>query len=184
MRQAKSSMSKLKIEEIVIVEGRDDTRAVLEAVDCKTIETHGFGITKETYSLIEKAYKETGIIIFTDPDHSGEEIRRKLKEKFPNSKEAFLVQKNAIKKGDIGIENGKAEDIKEAILKARITIKEKEDIFTLKDLTENNLEGNAKRREALGNILGIGYGNNKTFLKKLNAFNISRDEFLEGLKKI
>lgn len=177
-------MDKISIKEIVIVEGRDDTRAVLESVNCKTIETHGFGITKETYNLIKKAYEETGIIIFTDPDYSGEEIRKKLKEKFPNAKEAFLVEDKATKKGDIGIENAKPQDITSALLKARAEVNTKIDEFTLKDLRDNGLEGNAKRREALGQVLGIGYGNNKSFLKKLNGFSITREEFIEGLKKI
>ena len=33
-----------KIEEIIVVEGRDDTAAIRRAVDAVTIETHGFGI--------------------------------------------------------------------------------------------------------------------------------------------
>ena len=37
-------MEKLKVEEVIVVEGRDDTNAVLRAIDGMTIETHGFGI--------------------------------------------------------------------------------------------------------------------------------------------
>ena len=177
-------MNKISIEEIVIVEGRDDTRAILEAINCKTIETHGFGITKETWNLIEKANKEKGIIIFTDPDFSGEEIRRKIKSKFPKAKEAFLTKDKATKKDDIGIENANKEDIIDALNKAKVTIRTTKDIFSIKDLDDNNISQNRKRREALGSILGIGYGNNKAFLKKLNSFGISREEFNEGLKKI
>ena len=36
---------KSKIREVIIVEGRDDTAAVLRAVDAQTIETHGFGMS-------------------------------------------------------------------------------------------------------------------------------------------
>ena len=63
-------MEKLKIKEAVVVEGRDDTIAVKKAAEALTIETHGFGIKKETWKLIEKAYENQGIIIFTDPDYS------------------------------------------------------------------------------------------------------------------
>ena len=45
----------LKIRETVIVEGRDDTINLKKAVDCFTIETHGFGIKRETWEAIEKA---------------------------------------------------------------------------------------------------------------------------------
>ena len=73
----------MKIKEIIVVEGRDDTAAIKRAVDAQTIETHGYGIKKQTWKLIEKAYRERGIIIFTDPDYAGMEIRRRLTEAFP-----------------------------------------------------------------------------------------------------
>ena len=79
-----------KIEEIIVVEGRDDTAAVRRAVDAVTIETHGYGIRGETWEMIETAYKSRGIIVFTDPDTAGEQIRRRILERFPGAKEAFL----------------------------------------------------------------------------------------------
>ena len=97
------------VKEIIVVEGRDDTAAIKRAVDANTIETHGFGIRKETWDLIEKAYNEKGIIIFTDPDFAGNEIRRKLTEKFPKAGQAYLSRRDATKSGDIGIENAEPE---------------------------------------------------------------------------
>ena len=49
-------MEKLKIKEAIVVEGRDDIDAVGKACDTLLIATHGFGITAETWKLIEKAY--------------------------------------------------------------------------------------------------------------------------------
>ena len=49
-------MDKIKTKEVIIVEGRDDIDAVSKACDSLLIATHGFGITKETWALIEKAY--------------------------------------------------------------------------------------------------------------------------------
>ena len=46
--------AKLKIKEAIVVEGRDDTAAVKKAADGLIIETHGFGIKKETWELIKK----------------------------------------------------------------------------------------------------------------------------------
>ena len=68
------------IKEIIVVEGRDDTAAIRQSVDAVTIETHGYGIRQSTWELIDKAYETTGIIIFTDPDTAGEQIRRRLAE--------------------------------------------------------------------------------------------------------
>ena len=115
----------LEIKEIIVVEGRDDTNAIKRAVGAVTIETHGFGISEETWAKLDNAYKERGLIIFTDPDYAGNLIRKKLKEKYPEAKEAFLARKKAMDKNldhpDIGIENANPEDIREALSKAHAT---------------------------------------------------------------
>ena len=185
-------MERLKVKEAVIVEGRDDTINIARALDCLTIETHGFGIKKETIDLIEKAYREIGIIIFTDPDYSGEEIRRKLKARFPDAMHAYISREDAAKNGDIGVENASPEVIRYAIMKARKGKKHDKDdrnsfMFTLESLENAGLSGNEgskERRERLGSLLGIGYGNVKSFLNKLNRFGISKEEFDEALSTI
>lgn len=177
----------MKIQEIIVVEGRDDTTAVTRALQCDTIETHGFGIRKETWDLIERAYKERGIIIFTDPDYSGEEIRRKLTERFPNAKHAYLSRKDARSGNDIGIENADDKSIIEALKKAKAVTVEKTDTFTSQDLQLAGLAGgpgSKELRQEVGKILGIGYGNSNGFLKKLNAFSITKEEFENAVKKV
>lgn len=180
-------MIKMKIKEAIVVEGRDDTAAVRKAVDGLIIETHGFGIKKETWELIKKAYEDQGIIIFTDPDFSGEEIRRKLTEKFPDAKQAFLSRSQATKKGDIGIENAEPEAIKEALSKAHCTADARDKLFTEEDLYRAGLTGRTdskERHQELGRMLGIGGGNGKALLNKLNSFSITREEFDETLRTI
>lgn len=110
---------KPKIKEAIVVEGRDDTLAVSKAVDAIIIETHGFGISDKTWKILDKAYRERGLIILTDPDHGGRSIRRKILNRFPGSKEAFISTEKASKKGDVGIENAAPDDIWEALSKAR-----------------------------------------------------------------
>ncbi|MDO4745804.1 MAG: ribonuclease M5 [Bacillota bacterium] len=177
----------MRIKEIIVVEGRDDTDAIKKSVDAVTIETHGYGITKATWDLIEKAYSEKGIIVFTDPDHAGEQIRRRIMEKYPDAKEAFLDRNAAKKAGDIGIENASPESIREALKKARCSIEENTEIYTTEDMMRAGLVGQADssaRRQALGKRLGIGYGNGKIFLQRLNKFGITREEFEKALQEI
>ncbi len=180
-------MEKISVKEAIVVEGRDDTIAINRAVEGITIETHGFGIRKETWDLIEKAYKEKGIIVFTDPDFSGEEIRKKILARFPEAKEAFLSKNKATKKGDIGIENAEPEDIIDALKKAKFQNAVYEDLFNNTDLEEAGLAGgkaSKERRERLGEILGIGYGNSKALLKKLNKFGVEKEDFYEAIRTI
>lgn len=185
--ESKDEMGKLKIDEILVVEGRDDTAAINRAVDAVTIETHGFGMNPDMWMKIEKAYKTKGIIVFTDPDYAGEQIRRKILEKYPAAKQAFLPQKLATKKDNIGIENAKPKDIIEALNHAKCTANNENKIFSEEDLIKYDLMGcedSKARREALGGALGIGYGNTKAFLKKLNSFGISKEEFTRKVEEL
>ena len=179
--------TKKKIKEAIIVEGRDDTAAVKRAVEAVTVETHGFGMPETMWAVIDKAYRSQGIIVFTDPDYAGEKIRRKITAKYPDCKQAFLPQGKALKKGDIGVENASPADIEEALLNARCTLSGEGETFTMDDLINHGLAGGAcagKRREKLGNLLSVGYGNSRTFLKKLNCLGISREEFYEKVKEL
>ena len=85
------------------------------------------------------------------------------------------------------MENAKPEDIIEALEKAHCTQTANEVLYTQEDLFECGLIGmsdSKEKREKLGNLLSIGYGNSKTFLKKLNQFQIPRDEFYEKIKEL
>ena len=184
---AEKAMNRPKIEQVLIVEGRDDTCAVNRAVDVMTIETHGFGMSDEMWQRIDRAYRTSGIIILTDPDRAGENIRKKILERYPDAGQAFLPRDKALKKSNVGVENAKPEDIAEAIEKALKNMRLRDGSrgsgdFTAEDMDRFGLSGGpgaSERRARLGDALGIGYGNGKTFLKRLNAFGITREEFEE-----
>ena len=108
----------MKISEIIVVEGRDDTQAVKRAVECETIETHGFGFPEEMWKSLDTAYRNRGLILLTDPDHAGDLIRKKIKERYPDSREAFLPRSRAVKGRDIGVENATPAVILKAITAA------------------------------------------------------------------
>ncbi len=175
------------IKEIIVVEGRDDEAAVKRAVEAETIATHGYGISRQTYERIDKAHKERGLIIFTDPDHAGDKIRRKLTEKYPDSKQAFLKREDAKCGEDIGIENAKPEAIIEALSKAKASKIQINEEFEYEDMIIYGLAGtdsSSQRRDYLGKELGIGYGNAKVFLNRLNQYGIKKSELETALRKL
>lgn len=189
IRKAESQSKKgfNMIKEIIVVEGKDDISAVKKAVDAEVIATSGYHISKDTLKRIELAEKRRGIIIFTDPDHAGEQIRKRLSKIFKNAKHAFLPQDQAIKKDDIGIENAKPEDIVSALENARVERISSEKRFDRMDLINFGLEGKDSsgiKRQKLGKILGIGYCNSKQFLRRLNNYGITREEFLKGMERL
>jgi ribonuclease M5 len=88
----------MKIKEIIVVEGKDDTTAIKRAVDADTIETNGSALNQDTIEKVKLAQKTRGVIIFTDPDFPGEKIRKTIAEKVPGCMHAFLTKEVAISK--------------------------------------------------------------------------------------
>lgn len=175
------------IKEVIVVEGKDDITVVKAAVDAEVIATGGFGYKKEFIKTLQTIAEKRGIIILTDPDYAGEQIRKDLSKHIKNCKHAFLPQGKAIKKGNIGVENASKEDIIEAISKARPNKVERSVEFTKEEIISLGLAGGPKskeKRERLGEILGIGYSNSKQFLNRLNNFGITREEFERALERI
>ena len=187
-------MEKLRLLETVVVEGRDDEAAVLRAVDAAVISTHGWGLPEGNVERIRAAYERTGIIILTDPDFAGENIRRRLSEQFPDAKHAYLARPEASKRQgervvDIGVENAAPEAIQAALLSARAQVQTgpSAEMVTQADLIALGLaggSGSTQLREALGKELGIGSCNAKAFARRLAAFGIRREEFLAAWRRI
>ncbi|MDJ0783563.1 MAG: ribonuclease M5 [Desulfosarcinaceae bacterium] len=167
--------------EHIVVEGRADERAVKAAVDAEVIVTSGYGITRVTWERIAAAVHRTGVILFTDPDAAGEQIRRTINQRIPGCKNAYLTRDEAYRQGNIGIENARPAAIQNALHNAHGTaLRAGRNAFTLSDLQRHQLIAHpraARRREALGRHLRIGYANAKQLLRRLNHSGISRRQF-------
>ncbi|MFV0558697.1 MAG: ribonuclease M5 [Enterococcus sp.] len=181
-------MSKLKVEEIVVVEGKDDTRRLQEVVDVDTIETLGSAINEAILDQIEHAQETRGVIIFTDPDFSGEKIRKTIMEVVPDAKHAFLPREQAApkKRGtSLGVEHASDAAILEALQKIVTPILDDEQLqISRQTLLEYGLiaGANAKeRREKLGDELRIGYTNAKQLEKRLAMFRITEEELARAM---
>lgn len=174
------------IKEIIVVEGRDDISAVKAAVDAEVLQVNGFAVRKNI-EKIRTAYEKSGIIVLTDPDFAGLQIRRFIQENFPKAKHAYINRAEGTKDGDIGVENANPQSIIKALEKARYEISEKREIFTPEMLFEYGLIGHSNSkilREKLGALLGLGYSNGKQLLSKLNRYNISVEEFQKAMNEI
>ena len=140
------------IKEVLVVEGKMDVAAVHRAAKADCIITGGFTLSRRTLNDIKEAYRRRGIIILTDPDAAGERIRRFLAQRFPEAKHAFIPREEAMANDDIGVA----------------------------DMAQARLSGAAdavQRRARLGAMLGVGFANAKTFLRRLNHYGVTREEF-------
>ncbi len=176
----------MKLKEIIVVEGKDDTTAIKRSVDADTIETNGSAINAETIEKIKLAQKTRGAIVFTDPDYPGEKIRKTISEKVPGCKHAFLTKEAAISKTGkgLGVEHADPKAIREALRDAQLMRETIEEEISKDDLITAGLvggDGAKERRIKLGKLLKIGYTNGKQLHKRLMMFQISRQEFAEAL---
>ena len=187
-KESSKQKEKLKIKEIIVVEGRDDITAIKRVVDAHIIALNGFSaLSEKTINKIVELSKNNDLILFTDPDFAGKKIRDTLKRYIPNIKHAFVSQKDATKNDNIGVENANDKAILEALKNVITASQNIEDRFNISDLIDNRFVSgsNAKeRRIMLGDMLKIGYYNAKQLLKALNSFNISREQFNAAVEKI
>ncbi len=172
------------IREVIVVEGKSDIARVSQAVDADLIATEGFVLRAETLAAIRCAYERRGIIILTDPDGAGERIRRYLASRFPEALHAFVPKEEATAHHDVGIEQASPEAIRRALAKVRHHQTEMRTEFTGADLRRAGAVGTADaaaRRARLGTRLGIGYGNAKRMLARLNSYGVTREEWEQAL---
>ena len=175
------------LKEVIIVEGKADVAAINRAVAADCIITGGFHITRRTLANIAAAYERRGIIILTDPDSAGENIRKFLTRKFPNARHAYIPRDEATANDDVGVEQASPESIRNALSKVRTLELEPREEFSAAEMVAFGLSGgtdSSRRRDKIGAALGIGYGNVKIFVRRLNNYGVTRAEFMEALENV
>ncbi len=179
----------MKIKEVIVVEGKDDTVAIKRAVNADTIETNGSAVDDEVIERIRLAQQKRGVIIFTDPDFPGERIRHIVSQKVPGCKHAFLPKEEALAKRNkgVGIEHASNEAIQRALQNVKQEVEEYISEITWEDLVTAGLIGGDKassRRDRLGKLLKIGRTNGKQLYKRITMFQISKEAFAAALAQV
>lgn len=179
---------KIKIQEVIVVEGKDDTANLKRFYEVDTYETRGSAIDEDDLERIERLHDLRGVIVFTDPDYNGERIRKIIMQAIPTVKHAFLQRDEATPKSktkgrSLGVEHASFEDLEKALSSVRGYYDDDNQFdITKSDLMRLGLlmgGESRKRREYLGEHLRIGYCNGKQLLKRLELFGINLMEVEE-----
>ena len=183
---------KIKIDKIVVVEGRDDTANLKRFYEVDTYETGGSAIDENDLERLKKLHEKRGIIVFTDPDFQGERIRKIIMHAIPTAQHAFIQRnegqpKSKSKGRSLGVEHADFEALEAAFagLETSSALTENLSCLTKADLAKFGLilaADSRKRREFLGQELIIGYANGKQLEKRLNMFGISLEKIAEVMK--
>lgn len=191
-------MSKPRIEEVIVVEGRYDRNMLLQVVNATVVETGGFSVfnDREKLAFLRKLAQKRGLILLTDSDGAGFVIRNYLKGAIPKEqiKQAYIPdipgkerrKRKAGKEGKLGVEGmtpeillqalrrGGATFVGEAAPSAAIPI-------TKADLLDRGLIGpgsTQKRQQLLKNLELPEHLSPNALLETLNLL-MSREEFYE-----
>ncbi|TDG75937.1 hypothetical protein C5L33_001495 [Lactobacillus pasteurii] len=182
-------IKKKQFNAVVVVEGKDDTIRLQQFFPgIETIETNGSAVSAQVLAQIKQLSQSREIIVFTDPDFNGERIRRIVTEAVPTAKQAFITRKEGEpdKAGSLGVEHASKEALERALSDLHEEKASSSDL-TEADFRDLGLAGGAearKLREAVGIKLGVGYGNAKTFYKRLQTFGISKEQLLAAIKVV
>ena len=191
-------MSKPRIKEVIVVEGRYDKNTLSQVVDAAIVDVGGFGVFNdaEKLSLLRKLAEARGLVIFTDPDGAGFVIRNHLKGALPKEKvkHAYVPdvygkekrKKKGGKEGKLGVEGMKPDVLLDALRRAGATFEGAEaqnrgEPITKADMMDAGLigEGSAAARTALVKELSLPeHLSTNALLEVLNLL-LTRAEFLE-----
>lgn len=168
----------MKIKEVIVVEGKNDTNVLQSYLECDTIETHGTSMGEEVFRQIELAKQTRGVIIFTDPDHPGEKIRNAINQRVPGCKNAFIDVHKAKTPKKVGVEHANKQDILEALSHLMTYDECHEDTLSFEDYIDLGFQGmtdSVKKREVIARALFLGKPNAKTLFKRLNMLRMTKE---------
>lgn len=174
---------KMKIKEVIVVEGKNDTNVLQSYFDCDTIETHGTHLSKTTLELIKQAQATRGVIIFTDSDYPGTLIRNTINEKIKGCKNAFIAKEKSKTSKKVGVEHAKKIDLEESLKNCVTFHEDNQSDLKLSDLVDTGLSGSSdskERRKKVTDYLKIGESNAKTLLNRLKMLGYTKKQ-LDGM---
>lgn len=123
----------IKVKEVIVCEGRYDKDTLSQVFDAVIIETGGFGVfnDREKLALLRRLAEARGLVILTDSDGAGFQIRGYLKGAIDPKlvKHAYIPdipgrerrKKTASKAGTLGVEGMRPEVLVEALRRAGAT---------------------------------------------------------------
>ncbi len=126
-------MDKLRLREVLLVEGRYDKNTLSQVVDGLILTTEGFAIFKdgERAELFRRLAAQRGAVVLTDSDGAGLVIRGYLKNILPPDKVKMAYipdvpgkekrKRRPGKEGKLGVEGMDPQTLRQALLRAGVT---------------------------------------------------------------
>ena len=174
---AEYSISPMKkvIDGVLIVEGKSDVSYLSQYVDTLFFITNGYDLNDEKIDFLSRASKVNKLIILTDPDEAGEEIRNKLKSKINGIFDAKIEKDVRKSYKKTGVAEARIENVMKTLepyIVSEAINRDNYDLMSLISLSENP---EAKRQQIIDKYRLIK-GNNKSLENQLRILKISKEE--------
>ena len=198
-----SRCAMVKIREAILVEGRYDKIKLSSLVDAVIVETNGFSIYKDAQkrAFIKKLAAERGVVILTDSDNAGRQIRSYVAAWLPAEqvRHAYIPdlygkeKRKAApsKEGKLGVEGVPAEVLLQALRDAGVSEADAAEAqgpqCTAADFVVLGLSGgpnSAALRRDLLRALGLPENLSSKMLLRWIDSPEKKQRFLSALKKI
>lgn len=192
----------IKIKQAVIVEGKYDKIKLSGIIDAPIIQTDGFGIfkNKELQKMIKTVAEKTGILILTDSDSAGFQIRSFIGSTVDSQyiKHAYIPdifgkekrKTEPSKEGKLGVEGVSERIIIDALEKAGVlceAVEEPTRPITKLDLFEDGFTGgenSVSLRAELLKCFGLPSRLTTNSLVKVLNCMTTYDEYITAVEKI
>ncbi|SFB78607.1 ribonuclease M5 [Ruminococcus albus] len=194
-------MEKIKVKQAVVVEGKYDKIALKNVIDGVIITTDGFGVyrSEDKIKLIQMYAKSVGLIILTDSDTAGQQIRGRIKSLVGDAQIINVYcpvifgkerrKDHASKEGKLGVEGMSVEVLREAFEKAGLAgdaeiVREP---VTKQDMIALGLNGSPNSsllREKAAESLGLPAKLSSNALRDAVSTMMGRDAFIEFINKM
>lgn len=178
----------MKYNEVIVVEGKNDQERIERLFKgVLVVTTNGSEISDDTINTLKTLSKNHDIILLLDPDYPGERIRSIISNHV-TVKHAFIKKEDAISsnKKKVGVEHATDEVIINS-LNNLLTQSDKMNLIDYSMLISIGLAGDSKSselRKNISNYLNIGNPNAKSFLKRINMLDLSKENLLELINEV
>lgn len=191
-------MSRPKIREVIVVEGRYDKNTLAQAVDATILDVGGFGVfnDRELLALLRRLARTRGVVIFTDPDGAGFVIRNHLKGALGEGRVLHAYapdvygkekrKRRGGKEGKLGVEGMRPDVLVSALRAAGATFEGENSLsrgapITKADMLDAGLIGDGSKERRISVVKELDLPEHLSANALLDVLNLlySREEFLE-----
>ena len=169
------------INDAIVVEGLGDASYISSFIEAMIVVTNGYEIPKEEIDFLNHLPTDKRILILTDSDVAGNEIRKRLNKEIKNTTNIYVDLSKCNKNNKHGV----AECDREELIKVLSPyVVGKNDIgeLTTNDLVKAGVDSKDKR-DFVARMLHLGKCNNKTLIKRINYLKIHKNDIEKILKQ-